>query len=79
MKSKGISVRPIALLDGEHEINEVWFDDVEVPVAQPRRRGEQGLDVREVPAGHERAASRGVGESKRELRSLKDIARARAQ
>ena len=50
MKSKGISVRPIALIDGEYEVNEVWLDDVEVPVDAARRRGEQGLDVREVPA-----------------------------
>ena len=50
MKSKGISVRPIALIDGEYEVNEVWLDDVEVPVDAARRRREQGLDVREVPA-----------------------------
>ena len=50
MKTKGISVRPIALIDGEYEVNEVWLDDVEVPVDAARRRGEQGLDVREVPA-----------------------------
>ena len=31
MKSKGVSVRPIKLLDGECEVNEVWFDNVEVP------------------------------------------------
>ena len=32
MKTKGITVRPIALIDGEYEVNEVWLDDVEVPV-----------------------------------------------
>ena len=37
MKSKGISVRPIALIDGEYEVNEVWLDDVEVPVDAARR------------------------------------------
>ena len=31
MKSPGITVRPIILMDGEHEVNEVWFDNVEVP------------------------------------------------
>ena len=50
MKTPGISVRPIALIDGEHEVNEVWLDNVEVPVDEPRRRGEQGLDLCEVPA-----------------------------
>ena len=31
MKSPGVSVRPIVLLDGEPEVNEVFFDNVEVP------------------------------------------------
>ncbi len=31
MKSPGVSVRPIVLMDGEPEVNEVWFDNVEVP------------------------------------------------
>ena len=35
MKSPGISVRPIIMLDGEHEVNEVFFDNVEVPVENP--------------------------------------------
>jgi len=32
MKSKGVTVRPIQTIDGGHEVNEVFFDDVEVPV-----------------------------------------------
>jgi alkylation response protein AidB-like acyl-CoA dehydrogenase len=32
MKSPGVSVRPIIMLDGEHEINDIFFDDVKVPV-----------------------------------------------
>ncbi len=31
MKSEGLEVRPIELIDGGHEVNEVWFDDVRVP------------------------------------------------
>ena len=50
MKTPGLTVRPILTIDGEHHFNEVFFDDVRVPAAQPRRRGEQGLDLREVPA-----------------------------
>ena len=34
MRSPGISVRPIITMDGEHEVNEVWFDNVEVPADQ---------------------------------------------
>ncbi|MFX6899581.1 acyl-CoA dehydrogenase family protein, partial [Acinetobacter baumannii] len=33
MNTPGIEVRPIYLLDGEHEVNEVFFTDVRVPVA----------------------------------------------
>ena len=32
MKSPGVSVRPIIMLDGGHEMNEVWFDNVEGPI-----------------------------------------------
>jgi alkylation response protein AidB-like acyl-CoA dehydrogenase len=43
MKTPGITVRPIILLDGGHEVNEVWFDDVKVPaenlVARRTRAG----------------------------------------
>jgi alkylation response protein AidB-like acyl-CoA dehydrogenase len=37
-------------LDGGHEVNEVFFEDVEGAGREPRRRGEQGLDLRQVPA-----------------------------
>src|SRR5690606_17243295 len=33
MKSRGVTVRPIITIEGGHEVNEVFFDDVEVPVA----------------------------------------------
>jgi alkylation response protein AidB-like acyl-CoA dehydrogenase len=33
MKTPGITVRPIITIDGAHEVNEVFFDDVKVPVA----------------------------------------------
>jgi alkylation response protein AidB-like acyl-CoA dehydrogenase len=32
MKAPGVTVRPITMLDGGHEVNEVWFEDVKVPV-----------------------------------------------
>jgi alkylation response protein AidB-like acyl-CoA dehydrogenase len=32
MKTPGITVRPLILMDGGHEVNEVFFDDVKVPV-----------------------------------------------
>ena len=50
MKSPGVTVRPIITMDGEHEVNEVWFDNVEVPADNLDRRREQGLDLRQAPA-----------------------------
>ncbi len=50
MKSKGVTVRPIQTIDGGVEVNEVFFDDVEVPYREPDRRGEQGLGLRQIPA-----------------------------
>ena len=50
MKTPGITVRPIVTIDGGREVNEVFFDDVVVPGRKPRRPGEQGLGLREVPA-----------------------------
>ena len=50
MKSPGITVRPIQTIDGGHEVNEVFLDDVRVPARRDRRRREQGLGLRQVPA-----------------------------
>ena len=50
MKTPGITVRPIILMDGGHEVNEVFFDEVQGAGREPRPRGGQGLDGREVPA-----------------------------
>ncbi len=59
MKSPGVELRPIRTLDGDQEVNEVFFTDVKVPGGKPGGRGKQGLDVRQVPAdlrthGHRR-------------------------
>ncbi len=40
MKSPGISIRPILTIGGDHEVNQVFFDDVRVPVSN--RIGEEG-------------------------------------
>ncbi len=50
MKTPGITVRPIVTIDGGREVNEVFFDDVRVPVENLVGRGEQGLGLREIPA-----------------------------
>ena len=74
LKSPGVTVRPITLLDGSHEVNEVWFEDVEVPIEN--RIGEEngGWTYAKFLLGHERTNIAGVGGSKRELARLKRIA-----
>jgi alkylation response protein AidB-like acyl-CoA dehydrogenase len=74
MKSKGITVRPIALIDGEHEVNEVWLDDVEVPVENRVGEENKGWTYAKYLLTHERVNIARLGESKRELRGLKAVA-----
>jgi alkylation response protein AidB-like acyl-CoA dehydrogenase len=74
MKTPGIEVRPIIMLDGEHEINEVWFEDVKVPVQNLIGEENKGWTYAKFLLGHERTGIAGVGRSKRELKKLKDIA-----
>jgi alkylation response protein AidB-like acyl-CoA dehydrogenase len=74
MKSPGIILRPIVMLDGEHEINEVWFDDVEVPLANRIGEENEGWTYAKFLLGHERVSNAALGPSKRALRELKAIA-----
>ena len=76
MKTPGITVRPIRMLDGEHEINEVWFEDVKVPLANLVGEENKGWTCAKFLLGHERTGIAGVGPCKRELKHLKEFARA---
>ena len=76
MKSPGITVRPIITLDGEHEVNEVWFDNVEVPVENRIGEENQGWTYAKYLLAHERTNIADVNRSKRELERLKRIAKA---
>jgi alkylation response protein AidB-like acyl-CoA dehydrogenase len=77
MKTPGISVRPLVLMDGGHEVNEVFFDNVEVPVENLVHEEGKGWTVAKFLLGHERLNTGRVGASKRELASLKRFAAAR--
>lgn len=76
MTSPGISVRPIITMDGEHEVNEVWFDDVEVPADQLIGEENKGWTYAKYLLAHERTNIADVNRSKRELERLKRIAKA---
>ena len=74
MKSPGITVRPIVMLDEEHEVNEVFFDSVRVPVQNLVGTENQGWTYAKFLLGHERTGIAAVGRSKRELRFVKALA-----
>jgi alkylation response protein AidB-like acyl-CoA dehydrogenase len=75
MKAKGVTVRPIVLLDGAHEVNEVFLDDVEVPVEQRVGEENQGWTIAKYLLEHERTGIANVGINKRELARAKRLAR----
>jgi alkylation response protein AidB-like acyl-CoA dehydrogenase len=74
MKQPGITVRPIVLLDGEPEVNEVWFEDVEVPVENRIGNEGRGWTYAKALLGHERSGIAGIGIAKRELAYLWELA-----
>ena len=74
MNSPGITVRPIIMLDEEHEVNEVFFDNVKVPVANLIGEENRGWTYAKYLLGHERTNIAAVGRSKREMRLLKRLA-----
>ncbi len=76
MKSPGITVRPIVLMDGEPEVNEVWFDNVEVPAENLIGEENKGWTYAKHLLAHERTNIADVNRSKRELERLKRIAKA---
>ena len=74
MRSPGVTVHPIVMLDEEHEINEVFFDEVRVPVANLVGEENKGWTYAKYLLGHERTGIAAVGRSKRELARLKRLA-----
>jgi alkylation response protein AidB-like acyl-CoA dehydrogenase len=75
MKTPGITVRPIITLGGEHEVNEVWLEDVRVPVSQRVFEQDKGWTCAKFLLAHERTGIAGVAASKRGVEKVKSIAR----
>jgi len=74
MKTPGITVRPLILMDGGHEVNEVFFENVEVPLENLVHEEDKGWTVAKYLLGHERLNTGRIGGSKRELARLKAFA-----
>jgi alkylation response protein AidB-like acyl-CoA dehydrogenase len=76
MKTPGITVRPIITIDGRHEINDVFLEEVRVPVANLIGEENRGWSYAKFLLGNERTSMAGTGRSRRNLERLKNIARA---
>lgn len=74
MHSPGVEVQPIITMDGGHEVNSVFFTDVEVPVENRIGEEGKGWTYAKVLLQHERTGIAGCAASKRQLNKLKSIA-----
>jgi alkylation response protein AidB-like acyl-CoA dehydrogenase len=74
MKTPGVSVRPIITLDGEHEINDIFFENVRVPVSNRVGEENRGWTYAKFLLGHERTNTAGIGNCKRAMARLKQMA-----
>ena len=75
MKTPGVTVKPIIGLDLDHTLNEVFFDDVRVPVENRVGEENKGWTYAKFLLGNERNVIARVARSKYQLARLKDIAR----
>lgn len=74
MKTPGVTVRPIKTLDGGHDVNETWFENVQVPVENLVGEENKGWTYAKYLLGHERTTIAGIGLCRRELGWLQHLA-----
>ncbi|MEH3119135.1 MAG: acyl-CoA dehydrogenase family protein [Methylorubrum populi] len=75
MKSPGIAVRPIVTIDGRHEVNEVFFDSVRVPVENLVGEENKGWDYAKFLLANERTGIARIGLTKERVARVKRLAR----
>ncbi|MDZ4381714.1 MAG: acyl-CoA dehydrogenase family protein [Parvibaculum sp.] len=76
MKTPGITVRPIITMDGSHEVNEVFLEDVKVPAENLIGEENKGWTYAKFLLGNERSGIAGVARSKKAIERLKKLANA---
>ncbi|MAU62371.1 MAG: pimeloyl-CoA dehydrogenase large subunit [Parvibaculum sp.] len=76
MKTPGITVRPIITMDGSHEVNEVFLEDVKVPAENLIGEENKGWTYAKFLLGNERSGIAGVARSKKAIERLKSLATA---
>jgi len=75
MDTPGVEIRPIRLIEGGHEVNEVFFTDVRVPAENLVGEENQGWTIAKYLLSHERTNIAGVGYSVKALEQLKKLAK----
>jgi len=73
MKTPGIEIRPVVSIDGSHHLNQVFFDNVRVPVENRMGEENRGWNYAKHTLSHERAIIARVGTSKGRVRAAKDL------
>ena len=73
MKTPGIEVKPIITVDGSHEVNMVFFDNVIVPCENLIGEEGQGWNIAKFLLMHERSGIAGISSLKRELLRLREL------
>jgi alkylation response protein AidB-like acyl-CoA dehydrogenase len=74
MRSPGVTVRPIHLIDGGYEVNEVFFENVRVPADQLVGEENKGWTYAKFLLGNERTSNAGVGMIKNRIARIKRVA-----
>ncbi|MDE2398442.1 MAG: acyl-CoA dehydrogenase family protein [Burkholderiales bacterium] len=77
MASPGVTVRPIRMLEGGNDLNEVFLDEVRVPAENLVGELHQGWGVAKYLLGHERTGIAGIGSCKQQLARARRLAAAR--
>ena len=73
MRSPGVTVRPIQTIDGGREINEVYLENVDVPVENRVGDEGQGWTIAKFLLEHERTGTAGIAQCRQQLGSLHEM------
>jgi alkylation response protein AidB-like acyl-CoA dehydrogenase len=74
INTPGITIKPIVSIDGRHTLNEVFFDDVRVPVENLIGEPGKGWTYAKALLTHERSMA-GVADAKRDMRQIREWAK----
>lgn len=74
LDTPGVEMRPIRLLDGGHEVNEVFFTDALIPASNLVGKENQGWTIAKYLLSHERTNIAGVGFSIKDLERFRRLA-----